>query len=119
MRSVYEAYSLGRHTLADLSRRTGRSVSTLRRRFDKFIPTASAKTIPAEPLALTFDATYFGRGCGLMIYRAGGRNIHWQHIESETLSPRPPPLRPRVACLSPEKGAFIASSELASLQVLQ
>jgi hypothetical protein len=38
------------------------------------------------PVALTLDATFFGRGCGLMIYRAEGRNIHWQEIESETIA---------------------------------
>jgi hypothetical protein len=37
-------------------------------------------------VALTLDATFFGRGCGLMIYRAESRNIHWQEIESETLA---------------------------------
>ncbi len=37
-------------------------------------------------MALTFDGTFFGRGYGLMIYRAGGRNIFWQEIESETLA---------------------------------
>jgi hypothetical protein len=41
--------------------------------------------IPAEPVALTFDGTFFGRGCGLLIYRAQSRNIHWQEIESERL----------------------------------
>jgi len=41
---------------------------------------------PAEPVALTFDGTFFGRGYGLMIYRAEGKNIYWQEIESETLA---------------------------------
>jgi hypothetical protein len=35
---------------------------------------------------LTLDGTFFGRGYGLMIYRAESRNIHWQEIESETLA---------------------------------
>ena len=34
---------------------------------------------------MSFDATFFGRGYGLLVYRAGGRNIHWQEIESETM----------------------------------
>ncbi|MFH1158742.1 MAG: hypothetical protein V1721_07690 [Pseudomonadota bacterium] len=42
--------------------------------------------VSSEPVALTFDATFFGRGYGLMIYRADGRNIHWQEIENETLA---------------------------------
>jgi hypothetical protein len=77
---------MGRQTLADLSVRTGQSTRTLRRKFDSYQPDVSfPKTSPA-PVALTLDATFFGRGCGLMIYRAEGRNIHWQEIESETLA---------------------------------
>ena len=36
-------------------------------------------------VALTFDATFFGRGYGLLIYRAEGRNIYWQEIISERI----------------------------------
>lgn len=45
-----------------------------------------AIAVAEEPVALTFDGTFFGRGYGLMIYRACGRNIYWQEIESETLA---------------------------------
>ena len=38
-----------------------------------------------NPVALTFDGTFFGRGYGLMVYRAGGQNIYWQEIENENL----------------------------------
>jgi transposase-like protein len=34
---------------------------------------------------LTFDGTFFGRGYGFLIYRAEGRNIHWQEIVSERI----------------------------------
>jgi transposase-like protein len=49
-------------------------------------PTAPTIPVAAAPVALTFDGTFFGRGYGLMIYRACGRNIFWQEIESETLA---------------------------------
>jgi len=42
--------------------------------------------VASEPVALTFDATFFGRGYGLLIYRATSRNIHWQEIQSETIA---------------------------------
>jgi hypothetical protein len=82
---AYQAYSCGRQTLCDLSESTGRSVSTLRRAFDRLTPFSSPLPIPAEPVALTFDGTFFGRGYGLLIYRAQGRNIYWQEIESERI----------------------------------
>jgi hypothetical protein len=72
--------------LNDLALRYGRSSRTLRRQFDKLILVSSVISIPKEPVALTFDGTFFGRGYGLMIYRAAGKNIHWQEIESETLA---------------------------------
>jgi hypothetical protein len=58
----------------------------LRRAFDRLTPSSSPLPLPAEPVALTFDGTFFGRGCGLLIYRAEGRNIHWQEIESERIA---------------------------------
>jgi hypothetical protein len=82
---AYQAYSCGRQTLSDLSKSTGKSVRTLRRAFDRLELSFSPLPIPAEPVALTFDGTFFGRGCGLLIYRAQRRNIHWQEIENERL----------------------------------
>ena len=64
----------------------GKSIRTLRRAFDHLEPLSCPLPIPAEPVALTFDGTFFGRGYGLLIYRAQGRNIHWQEIESERIA---------------------------------
>jgi len=83
--TAYKAYSRGRQTLCDLSKSTGKSISTLRRAFDRLTPSSPPLPIPAEPVSLTFDGTFFGRGCGLLIYRAQGRNIHWQEIVSERI----------------------------------
>jgi hypothetical protein len=69
-----------------LSKRTGKSIRTLRRAFDRLELSSSSLPTPAEPVALTFDGTFFGRGYGLLIYRAQGRNIHWQEIESERIA---------------------------------
>lgn len=82
---AYAAYSAGRQTLADLSHATGLSLRTWQRKFDAYAPDASVAVVPAEPVALTFDATFFGRGYGVLIYRALGKNIHWKEIVSERL----------------------------------
>jgi transposase-like protein len=58
----------------------------LRRHFDRLQLPAPTIRVAEEAVALTFDGTFFGRGYGLMIYRACGRNIYWQEIESETLA---------------------------------
>ncbi len=86
MAEAYAAYSSGRQTLADLSRRTGLNIRTLRRRFDIYTPSVPTVPVPDEPVALTFDGTFFGRGYGLLVYRALGRNIHWQEIVSERMT---------------------------------
>ena len=39
-----------------------------------------------SPVSLIFDGTFFGRGYGLMIYRANGKNIYWREIDSEKIS---------------------------------
>jgi hypothetical protein len=57
----------------------------LQRYFDKYEPILPAIIVAKNPVALTFDGTFFGRGYGLMIYRAEGKNIYWQEIESENL----------------------------------
>jgi hypothetical protein len=72
--------------LSDLSKRHGVSMRTIHRRLDGFAPKRDQAKPPTSPVALTFDATYFGRGNGYMVYRACGKTIHWQHIESETLA---------------------------------
>lgn len=85
VRRAYQAYSSGRQTLDDLSRRYGCDRETLRRNFDRIDPPTKAPQASSAPVALTFDATFFGRGYGLLVYRAEGRNIYWQEIISERI----------------------------------
>jgi hypothetical protein len=72
--------------LSELAVRYDCSVKTLQRYFESYKP--AIKTAPAKAyrVALTFDGTFFGRGCGLLIYRAEKTNIYWQEIESENLA---------------------------------
>jgi hypothetical protein len=83
---AYRDYSAGKQTLAELSICYGRSTRTIRRRFEDYTPAALCPDVPATPVALSFDATFFGRGYGFLVYRACGRNIHWQEIVGETLA---------------------------------
>lgn len=41
---------------------------------------------PDYPVVVTLDATFFGRGHGLLLARAEGRNLLWRWIKSETLA---------------------------------
>lgn len=83
---AYKHYSIGRHTLSDLATRYNFSTKTLQRHFDKYEPVLPLVVVAKNPIALTFDGTFFGRGYGLMVYRAVGQNIYWQEIESENLA---------------------------------
>jgi len=49
------------------------------------VPLPCCPIIPDHAVALTFDATFFGRCYGLMVYRAEGHNIFWQEITTETV----------------------------------
>jgi hypothetical protein len=83
--TAYHDYSVGKQTLSELSQKYGYCIKTLRRHFDTYALQPLFISVPVTPVALTFDGTFFGRGYGLMVYRAGGKNIHLQEMESETL----------------------------------
>jgi hypothetical protein len=82
---AYRDYAYGRQTLAELSRRYGCHRETLRRRFERYAAAVTPREVPSAPAALTFDATFFGRDYGLLVYRALGRNIHWQEVDHEKM----------------------------------
>lgn len=70
----------------DLADRYSCSVKTLQRHFENFQSATKISTASPYPVALTFDGTFFSRQYGLLIYRAEGKNIYWQEIESENLA---------------------------------
>jgi len=72
--------------LNDLAVRYGVSLKTIRRHFDKYTPDITIISSAKAAVALSFDGTFFGRGYGLMVYRACGKNIYWQEMENENLS---------------------------------
>lgn len=72
--------------MQDLQERYGYSIKTLQRHFESYQPTIKIPSASPHPVALTFDGTFFGRQSGFLIYRAEGRSIYWQEIESENIT---------------------------------
>jgi hypothetical protein len=69
-----------------LSSKYGVSTRTLRRYFERHTPKHDFPCIGTAPVALSFDATFFGRGYGSLVFRAAGRNLHWQEIANESMA---------------------------------
>jgi hypothetical protein len=82
---AYHAYSVGKQTLKELSLRYRCDVETLRRQFDRYCPSHAWPAPSLQAVPLVFDATFFGRGYGLLIYRTQSQNIYWQQIDSEKI----------------------------------
>jgi len=69
-----------------LSSRYKKSVRTLQRYFDALDLKADQTQTPDVSLNLIFDATFFSRSDGILVFRANQSNLHWQFISSETLA---------------------------------
>lgn len=83
-RVAYRAYTVGKHTYAELAQRFGRDPRTLRRAFDRYGFVTGELRIPPGPLALSIDATFFGETYGVLVCRANGQNVYWKEIIRET-----------------------------------
>jgi hypothetical protein len=59
-----------------LSAKYGVDISTLRRNFDRYQTAPKNASVPEDPVALTFDGTFFGRSGGWLVFRAEGENIY-------------------------------------------
>ncbi len=57
----------------------------MRRAFDKLARPEAKTVLPKNEINLIFDATFFTRTDGVLVFRAEQKNLHWQFIESETL----------------------------------
>jgi hypothetical protein len=62
------------------------SPKTLRKEFDEYRANTllEFKTYYV-PLNIVFDATFFGRNYGILLFRANGKNIYWTEITSESI----------------------------------
>lgn len=58
---------------------------TIRKYLDAFKLSLPNSKPSSEAINLIFDATYFSRSDGVLVFRANKENIFWQPITSETL----------------------------------
>ena len=61
----------------------GMHPKTLRRFFDAHSPSTGEIAVPAIPINLLLDATFFTRSDGVLVARANSRNLIWKKIETE------------------------------------
>jgi hypothetical protein len=85
IKNAYQAYVLGKQTLRQLSQHYHLSIPTLRKYFDNLIVTNHPTQLAQRAINLIFDATFFSRTDGILVFRANKKNIYWRFIRSETL----------------------------------
>lgn len=73
-------------TLSELSQKYGKSPRTIRKYFDRHQP-LDGSGVPhfSKPINLVFDATFFGRTRGWIIFRAHQQTLYGQKIFTETI----------------------------------
>lgn len=82
---AYEDYTKHKQTYAELSEKYGKSARTLRKYFDKFAGATGEIIEWVEPCVLILDATFFGRGYGILMARNLKKVLYWQEIISESI----------------------------------
>lgn len=82
---AYEDYTVHKQTYAELSEKYGKDPKTLRRCFDKFAGATGEVSEYNEPFVLILDATFFGRGYGILMARNLNKVLCWQEIVSESV----------------------------------
>ena len=80
---AYEDYTKRRQTFNDLSEKYHKDPKTIRNKFDAHYPVIGEIAVPAEPVNLVIDATFFKRGDGFIVARANSKNLIWFQIETE------------------------------------
>lgn len=83
LQEAYYLYVEKFQTLEDLSNKYGKSARTIHDCLDSYEPLTGEIKVHQNLIVLAMDATFFERGCGLLLCRADGRNIYWKHIETE------------------------------------
>lgn len=81
---AYEDYTVHKQSYKELSKKYGRSGKTLRKLFDEHAGATGEITELSEPFVLILDATFFGRGYGILMARSKEKVVYWQEIESES-----------------------------------
>lgn len=83
---AYEDYTVHKQSYKELSKKYGRSGKTLRKLFDEHAGATGEIVELSDPFVLIMDATFFGRGYGILMARSKQKVLHWQEIQSESNS---------------------------------
>lgn len=83
IKAAYHGYAMGRKTLEALCIELGMSTKTLQKAFDVHEPVSGEILVPAKPVTLIMDATFFSRKDGILLLRANRRNVLWKEIGTE------------------------------------
>ena len=82
---AYKDYTVHKQTYEELSKKYGRSHKTLRKYFDAYSAVTGELKPIDEPVVLILDATFFGRGYGILLARTPKKVLLWEEIISETV----------------------------------
>lgn len=81
----YEDYTIHKQTYKELSLKYGKSAKTLRKYFDEHAAVTGEIKESRQSFVLILDATFFGRGYGILLARCPQKVLLWQEIVSETI----------------------------------
>lgn len=73
-----------KQTYKELAEKYERGAKTLRKNFDEYAGATGEIFEDAKPFVLIIDATFFGRGHGILVARNVKRVLYWQEIVSES-----------------------------------
>jgi len=82
---AYEDYTKHKQTYKELTAKYGKDPKTLRKLFDKFTGATGEIFECRESFVLIMDATFFGRGYGILMARNPTKVLLWQEIISESM----------------------------------
>lgn len=82
---AYKDYTVHKQTYKELSEKYGRSHKTLRKYFDEYEAVTGELKPINRPVVLILDATFFGRGYGILLARTPKKVLLWEEIVSETV----------------------------------
>ncbi len=85
IKELYKEYSLGKQTYKQLKDSHKIDPKTARKYFDEYNPCTGEIKVVSKPINLVFDATFFTREFGFMVFRTNSKNIYWKQIDSEKL----------------------------------
>lgn len=82
---AYEDYTVHKQTYKELSEKYGKNQKTLRKYFDRYAGATGEVFEDEEPAVLILDATFFGKGYGILMARNPKRILCWQEIATESM----------------------------------